>query len=160
MRFSKCSISSTIPTPVLQARHTHPRNSPVSVGNVSLAAEAGSHVGVPDSYACCLARPCDCFPTTQDRETIRTHPPSRQAPKSCINLVLSPRACSSLKSAANCSSSNLIRADAPQYPTAIELIKTTNKALNRRIRRSVAQANATFVLAARQDPQGWEARSL
>ena len=52
-----------------------------AVGSVSLAAEAGSHVGVPDSYACCLARPCDCFPTTQDRETIRTHPPSRQAPK-------------------------------------------------------------------------------
>src|SRR5215472_12565463 len=79
----------------LQSRgSTHKGHQMAAVGNVS--AEAGSHVGVPDSYACCLARPCDCFPTTQDRETIRTHPPSRQAPKSCINLVLSPRACSSL----------------------------------------------------------------
>jgi len=33
----------------------------------------------------------------------------------CISFVLSPRACSSLKSAANCSSSNFIRADAPQW---------------------------------------------
>jgi hypothetical protein len=37
-----------------------------------------------------------------------------------FSFALSPRACSSLKSAANCSSSNFIRADAPQYPTAIE----------------------------------------
>ena len=34
----------------------------------------------------------------------------------CISLVLSPRACSSLKSAANYSSSNFIRADAQKYP--------------------------------------------
>jgi hypothetical protein len=53
--------------------------------------------------------------------------------KSRIGFVLSPFACSSLKSAANCSSSNFIRDDAPQYPTAIEWIKTANKA--RRIRR-------------------------
>src|SRR6516164_4585647 len=45
-----------------------------------------------------------------------------------FSFALSPRACSSLKSAANCSSSNFIRADAPQYPAAIEWIKTANKA--------------------------------
>jgi hypothetical protein len=33
-----------------------------------------------------------------------------------MSFYLSPRVCSSLKSAANCSSSNFIRADAPQYP--------------------------------------------
>src|SRR6516162_4079368 len=89
MRFSKCSISSTIPTPVLQARHTHPPTELSSlVAVVEIELQAGSHVGVPDSYACCLARPCDCFPTTQDRETIRTHPPSRQAPKKLHQLGL------------------------------------------------------------------------
>jgi hypothetical protein len=50
-----------------------------------------------------------------------------------MSFARSPRACSSLKSAANCSSSNFIRADAPQYPATIEWIKTANKA--RRIRR-------------------------
>src|SRR5262249_29588813 len=60
--------------------------------------------------------------------TARKSPIYDQAPNSCISFVLSPRACSSLKSAANCSSSNFIRADAPQYPAGIEWIKTGNKA--------------------------------
>jgi hypothetical protein len=42
-----------------------------------------------------------------------------QCPKSCISFVLSPRACSSLRSAANCSSSIFIRADASQYPACL-----------------------------------------
>jgi hypothetical protein len=49
-------------------------------------------------------------------------------PNSCISFCLSPRDYSSLKSAANCSSSNFIRADAPHYPAAIEWIKAANKA--------------------------------
>src|SRR5262249_41736456 len=49
--------------------------------------------------------------TSCSKYTKRDH-----CPKSCMSFVLSPRACNSLKSAANCSSSNFIRANAPQYP--------------------------------------------
>jgi hypothetical protein len=37
-------------------------------------------------------------------------------PNNCMSFWRSPRACSSLNNAANCSSSNFICADAPQYP--------------------------------------------
>src|SRR5262249_40814877 len=81
------------------------------------AIEAGSRVGVP---ACCaqrLASFCVRFLSQETTQTDRSAPsPSRQAPKSCISFCLSPRACSSLKSAANCSSSNFVRADAPSSP--------------------------------------------
>jgi hypothetical protein len=60
---------------------------------------------------------------------------------------LSPQACSSFKSAANCSSSNFIRADAPQYLACLH--ESNGVTIDSRRRTIVAVAEE------RREERGW-----